>query len=105
MATRTTPVLADGVVGLGNPPLPVSKTRKDTRHKDGFERRPKKKARGGDATSCIDVANFSHTFTFQLPDKPWSQVSSLLLPGPCLQFLSRIGFSTPTARRFFIERC
>ena len=24
-------------------------------------------------------------------------------PGPCLQLLSRIGFSTPTARRFFIE--
>ena len=49
--------LADGVAGLGNPPLPVSKTRKDTRHKDGFDRRPKKKARGGDATICIDVAN------------------------------------------------
>ena len=32
--------------------------------------------------------------------KPWSQVSSLLAPGTCLQFLSRIGFSIPTARRF-----
>ena len=32
-------------------------------------------------------------------DKPWSQVSSLP-PGMCLQFLSRIGFSIPTARRF-----
>ena len=42
----------------------------------------------------------SHTFTFQLLDKPWSQVSSLLPPGSCLQFLSRIGFSNPTARRF-----
>ena len=29
---------------------------------------------------------FSHTFTLQLLDKPWSQVSSLLLPGSCLQF-------------------
>ena len=48
---------------------------------------------------------FSHTFTFQLLDKPWSQVSSLLPPGCCLQFLSRIGFSNPTARRFFIECC
>ena len=57
MATLTAPVLADGVAGLGNPPLPVSKTRKDTRHKDGFERRSKKKARGRDAASCIDVAN------------------------------------------------
>ena len=38
-------------------------------------------------------------------DKPWSQVSSLLSPGSCLQFLSRIGFSNPTARRFFIECC
>ena len=33
---------------------------------------------------------FSHPFTFQLLDKPWSQVSSLLSPGSCLQFLSRI---------------
>ena len=48
---------------------------------------------------------FSHTSTFQLLDKPWSQVSSLLPPGSCLQFLSRIGFSNPTARRFFIECC
>ena len=31
--------------------------------------------------------------------KPWSQVSSLP-PGACLKFLSRIGFSIPTARRF-----
>ena len=38
--------------------------------------------------------------SFQLLDKPWSQVSSLLPPGYCLQFLSRIGFSNPTARRF-----
>ena len=29
---------------------------------------------------------FSHTFTFQLLDKPWSQLSSLLPPGSCLQF-------------------
>ena len=35
-----------------------------------------------------------------LLDKPWSQVSSLSPPGACLQFLSRIGFSIPTARRF-----
>ena len=48
---------------------------------------------------------FSHTFTFQLLNKPWSQVSSLLPPGSCLQFLSRIGFSSSTARRFFIECC
>ena len=36
---------------------------------------------------------FSHTSTFQLLDKPWSQVSSLPPPGSCLQFLSRIGFN------------
>ena len=28
----------------------------------------------------------SHTSTFQLLDKPWSQVSSLLPPGSCLHF-------------------
>ena len=32
----------------------------------------------------------SHTCTFQLLDKLWTQVSSLLPPGSCLQFLSRI---------------
>ena len=35
-----------------------------------------------------------------LLDKPWSQVPPLFPPGTCLQFLSRIGFSIPTARRF-----
>ena len=44
-----------------------------------------------------------HTFIFQLLDKPWSQVSYLLPPGPRLQLLSRIGFSNPTVRRIFIE--
>ena len=29
----------------------------------------------------------------------WSQVSSHLPPGTCLQFISRIGLSIPTARR------
>ena len=28
---------------------------------------------------------FSHTSTFQLLDKPWSQVSYLLPPGSCLE--------------------
>ena len=36
----------------------------------------------------------------KLLDKTWSQVSPLLPPGTCLHFLSRIGFSIPTARRF-----
>ena len=31
---------------------------------------------------------YLHTSTFQLLDKPWSQVSSLLPPGSCLPFLS-----------------
>ena len=41
------------------------------------------------------------TLSDLLLDKPWSQVSSLLPPGTCLQFLSRIGFSIPTAARRF----
>ena len=49
------------------------------------------------------VQGYFNNFTFQLLDKLWSQVSSLLPLGCCLQFLSRIGFSNPTARRFFIE--
>ena len=43
---------------------------------------------------------FRLTFSFQLLDKLRSQVSSLLPPGTCLQFLSCAGFSIPTARRF-----
>ena len=35
-----------------------------------------------------------------LLDKLWSQVSSLLPPGTCLQFSSRIGYSISIARRF-----
>ena len=35
-----------------------------------------------------------------LLDKPWSKVSSILPPGTCIQFFSRIGFSIPTARRY-----
>ena len=48
----------------------------------------------------VVVVVFCLTVAFQLLDKLWSQVSSLLPPGTCLQFLSRIGFSIPTARRF-----
>ena len=33
----------------------------------------------------------SHTSTFQLLDKPWSQVDALHPPGSFLHFLSRIG--------------
>ena len=51
---------------------------------------------------------FTTTFIFQLIimrgfplidllDKPWSQVSYLLLPGSSLNFLSSIGFGIPTA--------
>ena len=40
-----------------------------------------------------------YTLSYLL-DKPWSQVSSLLPPCTCLQFLSRIGFSIHAARRF-----
>ena len=33
-------------------------------------------------------------------DKPWSQMSSILSPGTCLQVSSRTEFSILTARRF-----
>ena len=42
---------------------------------------------------------FCLALTFQLLDKLWSRVSSLP-PGTCHEFLSRIGFSIPAARRF-----
>ena len=41
---------------------------------------------------------FHTTSTFQLLDKPWSQVPSLLPPRSRLQFLSRIGPRNPTDR-------
>ena len=44
---------------------------------------------------------FAHFYCLASGQKPWSQASSLLLPGSCLQFLSRVGLSNPTARRFF----
>ena len=55
------------------------------------------------SASWLRIFFFSpHTFTSQLLDKPWSQVSSLLPPNSCLLFLSHIiRFSNPTARRFF----
>ena len=45
----------------------------------------------------------SHTSTFHLLDKTWSQVSSLLPPGSWIHFSSSIGFSNPTARRFSVD--
>ena len=48
---------------------------------------------------------FSRTSIFQLMDKPWSHVSSLLPLVLAFNFLSRIGFSNPTARRCPIECC
>ena len=32
---------------------------------------------------------FNLAFTFQVLDKPWSQVSSLLFPGKCLRFFAQ----------------
>ena len=57
---------------------------------------------------CVSPSTVYFFFFFHtllLLDKPWSQVSSLLCPGTCLHFLSRIGFSNPTARRSYIECC
>ena len=45
------------------------------------------------------------TFTFHFMNKLWSQVSSVLVPGTCLQFLSSIGFSVSTARQFLSIEC
>ena len=57
------------------------------------------------ALSSCDVFYFSTQLLrgfalSDISDKPWSRASSLLPPGTCLRFLSRIGFSIPTARRF-----
>ena len=57
------------------------------------------RSRGRDGPR-IFILVFLHIYTFHLLDKPWSQVSSLLPPGSCLQFLLRIGLNNPTARFF-----
>ena len=44
---------------------------------------------------------FVSLLLFQLLDKLWSQVSSLLPRGTCLQFLSGMGFSIPAANSRF----
>ena len=49
---------------------------------------------------------FLHNCTFQLLDKPWSQVSSLFPPGSCLQLFIAHRVQQPhSARRIFIECC
>ena len=48
---------------------------------------------------CIFFFFFGLTVPFQLLNKLWTQVSSLLPPGTFLQLLSRIGLSISTARR------
>ena len=55
------------------------------------------------------IIYFLYFFRILLLSSLWTsgdhRVSSLLPPGSCLQLLSRIGFSNPTARLFFIECC
>ena len=94
-----------------------SRRRHDRLHKMRHANTPGLEATGQQTVSIYQVAGLGvgysrvyllflfHTSTFQLLNKPWSQVSSLLSPGSCLQFLSRVGFSNHTARRFLIEWC
>ena len=53
---------------------------------------------------CFFFIFFIHIY-FQASGQVVVTVSSLLPPGSCIKFLSRIGFSNPTARRFFIDCC
>ena len=48
---------------------------------------------------CTVFPPHTHLLSSFWTSKLWSQMSSLP-PGTCLQFLSRIGFGIPTARRF-----
>ena len=80
---------------------------RDTRpNMDHGQRRLTRSSPGKNDARYVFFSSFSHTScSFHLLDKPWSQVSSLLPPGSCLQLLSRIGFSNLTARGFFMECC
>ena len=78
-------------------------------------------ARSWTATGCLEtrvaahgaaqgtgqwtVYVFFHKSTCQLLDKPWSQVSSFLSLGSCLQLVQRIGLINTTPRRFINECC
>ena len=70
------------------------KTRKRRKRKRKGKKRKDKKSkekRDKERRQGTFFFLFSRTFTFQVLDnKPWSQVSSLLPPGSCLQLSSRI---------------
>ena len=51
------------------------------------------------------VLHFFHTSIFQLPEKPWSQVSSLLPPGPWLQFFIAHRVQQSHCSSIFMECC
>ena len=59
-------------------------------HSDGANKTDQAKIVYGLLVLVVHFFFYPRTSTFQLLDKPWSQVSSLLPPGSCLQYLSRI---------------
>ena len=68
-------------------------------------RKPQKPCNTVYSFSCFFFLFITHIYFPASGQAVGSQVSSLLPPGACLQLLSRMGFSNPTARRFFIECC
>ena len=60
--------------------------------------------------SCLVLAAIFFSAHFYFPASSYSGQAVVTgvvpsSPGSCLQLLPRIGFSNPTARRFFIECC
>ena len=56
--------------------------------------------------SSLTIYSFIYFSRFYFPDSGQAVVTGVVPsppPGSCLRFLSRIGFSDPTGRRFFIE--
>ena len=80
------------VIKWARPTSPVTGVRKR-----GTQRK-KVEGRQRQDTSSSDIFYFFlHISTFQLLDKPWSQVSFFLPPSSCLQFLSIADFSSSVA--------
>ena len=74
-----------------------------------FERRHQITTAVGFACYCCSAGYFFFSLLTLLLSSFWTsrghRCRPFSPPGFCLQFLSRIGFSNPTARRFFIEGC
>ena len=71
----------------------------------GKKRNGKTRKARTDETRRGSIFFFTHTYFPASGQSRGHKCHPFFPPGSCLHFLSRIGFSNPTTRRFFIECC